>query len=282
MRTAILTDSSTGLTPAEAKKLGVKLLALPLLIGQKTYFEGQDLADEELFSLAEQTKESINIAPVSLELIAEAMQELAQAGYETVICIHLSNGITGLDDNLRSYAALKERALEVKIFDSHTTGAAQAQMVRYAAKLALLGASPAQIISALEELRAKTQTIVIDNIKNLKKTGYVSNGTPAFSNALLHLKTLLEFTDDGKLAVLDTGMRMKKVYQKVLEQIEQVDPTGLQLMLMYDAGSSELADKWLERFKKDLPTATFTTVRLKPSIRVHTGEKSLLISWIYA
>lgn len=155
MRTAILTDSSTGLTPAEAKKLGVKLLALPLLIGQKTYFEGQDLADEELFSLAEQTKESINIAPVSLELIAEAMQELAQAGYEIVICIHLSNGITGLDDNLRSYAALKERALEVKIFDSHTTGAAQAQMVRYAAKLALLEKSPAQIILALEELRHK-------------------------------------------------------------------------------------------------------------------------------
>lgn len=282
MRTAILTDSSTGLTPAEAKKLGVKLLALPLLIGQKTYFEGQNLADEELFSLAEQTKESINIAPVSLELIAEAMQELAQAGYETVICIHLSNGITGLDDNLRSYAALKERALEVKIFDSHTTGAAQAQMVRYAAKLALLEKSPAQIISALEELRAKTQTIVIDNIKNLKKTGYVSNGTPAFSNALLHLKTLLEFTDDGKLAVLDTGMRMKKVYQKVLEQIAQADPTELQLMLMYDVGSSELADKWLEHFKQDLPTATFTVARLKPSIRVHTGEKSLLISWIYA
>lgn len=282
MRTAILTDSSTGLTPAEARKLGVKLLALPLLIGQETYFESQDLADEELLSLAEQTKESINIAPVSLELIAKAMQELAAAGYEAVICIHLSNGITGLDDNLRSYAALKERALEVKIFDSHTTGAAQAQMVRYAAKLALLEKSPAQILEALATLRAKTQTIVIDNIKNLKKTGYVSNGTPALGNALLHLKTLLEFTDEGKLAVLDTGMRMKKVYQKVLEQIKQTATSELQVMLMYDTGSSEVADKWLERLKKDLPTATLTATRLKPSIRVHTGEKSLLISWIYA
>lgn len=281
MKIAILTDSSAVIDADAAANLDIKILALPLLLGQKVYYEGQDLRDGELFDLVNDSKETLNIASVSRETLAQQMQTLA-AGYTDVICIYLANGINALDENLRAYAKAEVRALNVHLFDSHTTGLAQAKLVRHAAELVKAGEDVTQILDELSVMRDKTQTIVIDDIRNLRKTGYVSNGTPVVGNALLHLKTLLEFTDDGKLAVLDTSVRMKKAYHKVLEQINSSEQVVTDLMLMCDEASAETANKWLQKFQADLPETKLEITRLKPSIRAHVGEKSLLVSWIYA
>ena len=51
------------------------------------------------------------------------------------------------DENLRTYAKAEARALNVHLFDSHTTGLAQAKLVRQAAKLVKSGEDVAQILA---------------------------------------------------------------------------------------------------------------------------------------
>ena len=104
MKIAILTDSSAVIDADAAANLDIKILALPLLLGQKVYYEGQDLRDGELFDLVNDSKETLNIASVSRKTLAQQMQTLADAGYTDVICIYLANGINALDENLRAYA----------------------------------------------------------------------------------------------------------------------------------------------------------------------------------
>lgn len=282
MKTAILTDSSAVIDPKVAKELQIKVLALPLSLGQTIYHEGQDISDKDLLALANSTKEALNIASVARKDIDFLFKELEKEGYTDVICIHLSNGINALDENLKAYATENESALKIHLFDSHTTGLAQAKMVRKAAKAVNDGLSVEKVLELLETMRENTQTIVIDDIRNLQKTGYVSNGAPVMGNALLRLKTLLEFTDDGSLAVLDTSMRMKKAYKKVVQQFPTADSEDLSVMLMCDQRHLEKFDKWIKRFKDDYPKATLEVADLKPSIRAYMGKKSLLISWNYA
>ena len=81
---------------------------------------------------------------------------------------------------------------------------------------------------------------------------------------------------------MDTSVRMKKAYHKVLEQINSSGQVVTDLMLMCDEASAETANKWLQKFQVDLPETKLEITRLKPSIRAHVGEKSLLVSWIYA
>ncbi len=50
MKIAILTDSSAVIDADAAANLDIKILALPLLLGQKVYYEGQDLRDGELLT----------------------------------------------------------------------------------------------------------------------------------------------------------------------------------------------------------------------------------------
>lgn len=49
MRTAIVTDSNSGIFEEEGKKLGVFVLPMPVIINGKTYYEGRDLSHEHFF-----------------------------------------------------------------------------------------------------------------------------------------------------------------------------------------------------------------------------------------
>ena len=49
MRTAIITDSNSGITQSDSEKLGVFVLPMPFMINEETYFEDIDLTQTEFY-----------------------------------------------------------------------------------------------------------------------------------------------------------------------------------------------------------------------------------------
>ena len=49
MRTAIVTDSNSGITQAEAQKMNVFVLPMPVIIEGQAYYEGIDLLPDQFF-----------------------------------------------------------------------------------------------------------------------------------------------------------------------------------------------------------------------------------------
>lgn len=49
MRTAIVTDSNSGITQRQAERLGIHVLPMPFMIDGKTYFEDIDLTQQEFY-----------------------------------------------------------------------------------------------------------------------------------------------------------------------------------------------------------------------------------------
>ena len=47
MSVAVMTDTNSGLTPAQAKELGVYLLPMPILIDGNAYYEHQSITPKE-------------------------------------------------------------------------------------------------------------------------------------------------------------------------------------------------------------------------------------------
>src|SRR5699024_223316 len=48
-KVAVVTDSNSGITVEEGKRLGVEVVPMPVLIDGKTYYEGVDLTQEEFY-----------------------------------------------------------------------------------------------------------------------------------------------------------------------------------------------------------------------------------------
>ncbi len=53
MSVAILTDSNSGITMADAEKLGVHVIPMPLYINDKLYFEDLTLSQEQFYEFLE-------------------------------------------------------------------------------------------------------------------------------------------------------------------------------------------------------------------------------------
>ena len=49
MKTAIVTDSNSGITQAEAQKMNVFVLPMPVIIEGQAYYEGIDLLPDQFF-----------------------------------------------------------------------------------------------------------------------------------------------------------------------------------------------------------------------------------------
>ena len=49
MKTAIVTDSNSGITQRQAERLGIHVLPMPFMIDGKTYFEDIDLTQQEFY-----------------------------------------------------------------------------------------------------------------------------------------------------------------------------------------------------------------------------------------
>ena len=69
-KVAVVSDSNSGITQAEAEALGVTILPMPFFAGDKTYYEDIDLTQDEFYQmLTQNTDISTSMPLVGLSLI---------------------------------------------------------------------------------------------------------------------------------------------------------------------------------------------------------------------
>ena len=49
MKTAVVTDSNSGIFGDEARELGIHVIPMPVIIDDHTYFENEDITQKEFF-----------------------------------------------------------------------------------------------------------------------------------------------------------------------------------------------------------------------------------------
>lgn len=63
MKTAILTDTNSGLTVEEGEKRGIYVLPMPVIVEENVYFEGVDITHDQLYDALRREK---RFPPLSL------------------------------------------------------------------------------------------------------------------------------------------------------------------------------------------------------------------------
>ena len=87
---AIVTDTNSGITQEEAKKLGIYLIAMPFFINDNTYYGGITLSQEEFFKKLEADK-NISTSQPSPGTVIELWDNLLK-DYDYILHIPMSSG----------------------------------------------------------------------------------------------------------------------------------------------------------------------------------------------
>ena len=202
MKTAIVTDTNSGMSAAEGRDRGIFILPMPVIIDAKTYKEGVDITNQEVFE-AMQADRDISTSQPDLLSLENIWKEAFAAGYDEIVHIPMSSGLSG------SCAMAQQMAMKyegkVQVVDNHRISLTMYESVLDAKAMADAGKSAKEIRETLEEhgLEA-TIYLIVDTMKYLEKGGRITHGA-AVMGSLFKIKPVLTIQGDVEVPADQTA-----------------------------------------------------------------------------
>lgn len=280
---AIVTDSTAYLTSDEVVAMhNVFVAPISFTMNGHVYIEGVSMNNDEFYSILPTLDKLPTTAPPTPQDMLSLYDKLAAQGYDQIISIHLTAGITGFVDNLKMFTQNYSKA-QIVIYDSHITIEPMAYLVRVASKLANQGTDLTTILAKLDELRDSIGVFfVVDDLKNLVTGGRLSNSA-AFAGGLLKIKPVLNLTEDTHQIVPIGKIRtIKKAIQNIEDRFDKVYQTvdyPLHVMLSGTNNLKAVTD-WQTEFSSHYPNVTVETGQIGPVVGTHIGSNAFVLSWI--
>ncbi|WP_137606864.1 DegV family protein [Lactiplantibacillus daoliensis] len=279
MRTAIVTDSASYLSAADIKKYNIFVVPITVIFGQQTYLENVEITSKEFYERMRTAPELPTTTQITLGQMQQMYDQLAADGYDAVISIHLSSGITSFITNLESYLP-NITNIKVYPFDSLITAAGEANMALLAAKLIAEGKTPEEVIAQLKHLRDTTEVyFVVDNLSHLVRTGRLSNASRLVGN-LLRIKPVLTF-EDGKIVAIEKERTMRRAYAAIKAKLAAaIETTDYPLRITIVNGNNpKLQAAWVADIAESFPGLTIDQSEIGPVVGVHVGEGVMGLFW---
>lgn len=158
MKIALVTDSTSVLTEQEVKDNNINVVPIPVIVGDKEYLEGVNITSEQLFEMQRQGAAFPKTSQPSMGQMLELFNKLHDEGYEAIIAITLSSGISGFYQNLVNMAH-NNPEYNLYPYDSKMTVKLQGYLVLAAAKMIKKGLEPEAIINNLDKIRDTIQEL---------------------------------------------------------------------------------------------------------------------------
>ena len=279
MKTAVMTDSNSGITAAEGKELGVFIVPMPVIIDGVTYFEGKNLLQPDFFESLMSGKDVSTSQPSPGDLM-ELWNRVLALGYDDIVYIPMSSGLSN------SYASAAVLAEEydhrVHVVDNHRISIPQLASVMDAVKLVSEGRSAGEIKELLEKAALEASIyIAVDTLEFLKKGGRVTPAAAAIGS-VLGIKPLLSIQGD-KLDAYAKVRGMKRCRRRMIEAVEkdlnerfsEGDMSKVRIATAGSFRNPELAEDWRQEVARAFPDYEVVYRDLGCSIESHTGPEAM-------
>lgn len=188
MKTAVVTDSNSGIFEEEGRRLGVHVVPMPVMIEGQTYYEGRNLTHEAFYQMLSEHKE-VSTSQPSPGDVMDVWEDLLLTGYEEIVYIPMSSGLSNSCQTAKMLA--KEYGGKIHVVDNHRISVTQRHSVQDALSLAEKGYDAKAIKEILEKAAYESIIYVgVETLEYLKKGGRVTPAGAAMGS-LLNIKPLL-------------------------------------------------------------------------------------------
>ncbi len=216
MRTAVVTDSNSGITQSQAKEMGVFVIPMPFMINGETYEEDINLTQEEFYGRLKEDAE-ISTSQPSPETVMNLWDEILKE-YDEIVHIPMSSSLSSSCQTALMLA--EDYDGKVQVADNRRISITQRQSAKDALEMASLGMGAREICQELERTSGESSIyITIDTLKYLKKGGRITPAAAALGT-LLRLKPVLQI-QGGKLDAFSKARTMKQAKSTMISAIAQ-------------------------------------------------------------
>lgn len=276
-KVAIVTDSNSGITQAQAKEMGIRVLPMPFYINGELYFEDITLTQQEFYQKLLEDAD-ISTSQPSPGSVMELWDELLKENDE-IVYIPMSSGLSSSCETALMLA--KDYGGRVHVIDNQRISVTQRQSVLDAMEMAEKGFGAQEIEEVLmrEKLEASIY-ITVDTLKYLKKGGRVTAAGAALG-AVLNIKPVLQI--QGEKLDAYAKVRGLKAAKKTMIEAMKKDITErfagerVHLAAAYTC-SDEEAGIWKQELEEKFPGYEIHMDRLSLSVSCHIGPGAIAVT----
>ena len=279
-KVAILTDSNSGITQAQSKELGVKVIPMPFFIDGEQYFEDINLTQEEFYEKLKQDAD-ISTSQPSIGEMQDAFDELLKE-YDELVYIPMSSGLSGTCQTAAMVA--DDYDGKVQVVNNQRISVTMRQSVLDAKAMADSGKTAGEIKDILEDEKFNSSIyIMVDTLTYLKKGGRITPAAAALG-ALLKLKPVLQIQGE-KLDAFAKARTVKQAKNIMIEamksdfqkRFDSPDGTKMNLEIAYTF-DREAAEAFKAEVQEAFPNNEIVMNPLSLSVSCHIGPGALAIA----
>ena len=272
---ALVTDSTSSLTPEEARSAGVTVVPLQVIIDGESRPESAVPAAEVAAAL--RAGRTVTTSRPSPESFAAAYAELAASGATAVVSVHLSAEISSTCGAAERAAA--DAAVPVTVVDCRTLAMAAGFAVLSGAAAARSGAGAAETAAVTtQRAQASTTYFYVDTLEFLRRGGRIGPAAAMLGSAL-SVKPLLTVVD-GQIRPCERV----RTQSRALARLEEL---SLAALASAGGGSEEVdvavhhldnqdgAARLVDRLQSRVRGSTVVVREVSAVIGVHVGPGML-------
>ena len=278
-KTAIVTDSNSGITQKESKEMGIHVLPMPFFVNEKPYFEYISLSQEEFYKQLGENAD-ISTSQPSPGDVMSLWDELLKE-YDEIVHIPMSSGLSASCETAMMLA--KDYKGKVQVVNNQRISVTMRSAVLDAMRLRDAGKSAAQIKEILEKERLQASIyITVDTLYYLKKGGRITPAAAALGT-VLNLKPVLQIQGE-KLDSFAKVRGWKAAKRTMLKAIDDdlkkrfADVKDDMILGIAYTCDKETAAEWRAEVEQAFPGYEILEDPLSLSVACHIGPGSMAIT----
>lgn len=278
MKTAIVTDSNSGIFQDEAKELGIFVVPMPMLIDDKEAYEGIDIHLDE-FLIAQESGKQITTSQPAPANVMDLWDKILE-DYDELVYLPMSSALSGSCNTAKMLS--EDYDGKVVVVDNHRISVTLKVSALQALELSKEGKSALEIKEILEKDSYNASIyIAVDTLEYLKRGGRITPAAAAIGS-VLNLKPILSILG-GKLDAFAKVRGMNKAKKIMIEtaandlktRFSEYSADELYIATAGSFRTKETADEWAKMVHEAFPEYEMMSDQLPLSIITHTGPDAM-------
>ena len=214
-------------------------------------------------------------------VVSDTLDQIRADGYERVIAVMLSSGLSGTYNMVRLQAGQRDD-LEIAVFDSRSGSLGIGIMVLQLWEEIVAGASWETLVrERAPHLVANTFPFFsVDTLEYLRRGGRIGRIT-ALAGTMLSIKPVMHVDDEGHLTKVGTARAVNASLKALVDHMAEtaIDPAG-QTVFISHGDCEEDANKVAEDVKRRFGVQTVVLNNVGPVIGAHSGPGTVALFFL--
>jgi len=277
---AIVTDSTSDIDPLHARELGIDVVPLFVIFGERSFQDYIELTRTQFYDRLQNDRVLPSTSQPTAAMFEEVFRKHAAAGRD-VVCVVISQTLSGTI-NAASSAAAHLPDAHIEVVDSQTVAGGLRLQVEQAVRLRNRGASADEIAEALrQDWEPQRLYAIAPDLSHLERMGRIGKAK-AILGTLLRIVPVLRL----RRGVVEVEAQVRTFNRAVEAMIE----AGLSLikdypvtrLLVMHTNAAELAERVESELRSRLrePVRSLEILEAGPVIAAHAGPGAVGVFYL--